>query len=105
MTTGPAARNARRAFAVAQGRPPPLLLADLESPGANPGAAFRWLQMLNQGDRLFATANSDAHVTKPKQRDDLHLQGLSHRIPSPVHPEHRDRANHTAGAILPYGRP
>lgn len=40
------------------------LLADLESPGANPGPAFRWLQMLNQGDHLFATANSDAHVTK-----------------------------------------
>jgi hypothetical protein len=40
------------------------LLADLESPGSNPGPAFRWLQMLNQGDRIFATANSDAHVTK-----------------------------------------
>ena len=40
------------------------LLADLESPGASPGAAFRWVQMLNQGDRVFATANSDAHVTK-----------------------------------------
>ena len=27
------------------------------------GRGFRWLQMLNQGDRIYGTANSDAHAT------------------------------------------
>lgn len=31
--------------------------------GNRPGPAFFWLQMLNQGDRIYATANSDAHTT------------------------------------------
>ena len=41
------------------------LLKDLEAkpPDAKRGTAFRWLQMLNQGDRIYATANSDAHAT------------------------------------------
>lgn len=41
------------------------LLDDLEEtdPGARRGRAFQWLQMLNQGDRIYGTANSDAHTT------------------------------------------
>ncbi len=41
------------------------LLKALESSGAKArtGRAFQWLQMLNQGDRIYATANSDAHIT------------------------------------------
>ena len=41
------------------------LLESLESAGeeVKRGRGFRWLQMLNQGDRIFATANSDAHAT------------------------------------------
>ncbi|MEJ7636763.1 MAG: CehA/McbA family metallohydrolase [Singulisphaera sp.] len=45
------------------------LLKSLESAGdgakakTKPGRAFHWLQMLNQGDRIYGTANSDAHVT------------------------------------------
>ncbi|SIO55681.1 hypothetical protein SAMN05444166_5127 [Singulisphaera sp. GP187] len=43
----------------------PKLLKDLEKsdPEAKRGTAFRWLQMLNQGDRIYGTANSDAHAT------------------------------------------
>ena len=36
---------------------------ELTDPGATRGTPFRWLQMLNQGDRIYGTANSDAHVT------------------------------------------
>jgi hypothetical protein len=41
------------------------LLRDLETQGGpkTPSRAFEWLQMLNQGDRIYGTANSDAHVT------------------------------------------
>lgn len=41
------------------------LLKDLEKsdPEAKRGTAFRWLQMLNQGDRIYGAANSDAHAT------------------------------------------
>ena len=41
------------------------LLKSLE-PGAakeKRGRGFAWLQMLNQGDRIYGTANSDAHAT------------------------------------------
>lgn len=39
------------------------LLADT-TPGATglKGRAFHWLQMLNQGDRIYGTANTDAHT-------------------------------------------
>ncbi|MDP2997314.1 MAG: CehA/McbA family metallohydrolase [Bryobacterales bacterium] len=36
---------------------------DPEKKAARRGPAFYWLQMLNQGDRIFAVANSDAHIT------------------------------------------
>ena len=36
---------------------------DPEKKVARRGNAFYWLQMLNQGDRIFAVANSDAHIT------------------------------------------
>ena len=41
------------------------LLPSLEATGADVkrGRGFPWLQMLNQGDRIYGTANSDAHVT------------------------------------------
>ena len=41
------------------------LLPSLEATGAKVkrGRGFHWLQMLNQGDRIHGTANSDAHVT------------------------------------------
>ncbi len=41
------------------------LLTDVgaKGPSAKRGTAFRWLQMLNQGDRIYGTANSDAHAT------------------------------------------
>ena len=41
------------------------LLRSLEATGpeVKRGRGFRWLQMLNQGDRIYGTANSDAHVT------------------------------------------
>jgi hypothetical protein len=41
------------------------LLKSLEATGpeAKRGRGFHWLQMLNQGDRIYGTANSDAHVT------------------------------------------
>jgi hypothetical protein len=41
------------------------LLRDLgpETKTARRGRAFYWLQMLNQGDRIFGAANSDAHAT------------------------------------------
>jgi hypothetical protein len=41
------------------------LLASLEAtgPDVKRGRGFRWLQMLNQGDRIYGTANSDAHAT------------------------------------------
>ena len=32
-------------------------------PDARRGRAFLWLQMLNQGDRIYGSANSDAHTT------------------------------------------
>jgi hypothetical protein len=41
------------------------MLKSLEAtgPDARRGRGFPWLQMLNQGDRIFGTANSDAHAT------------------------------------------
>ena len=41
------------------------LLKDLETPAAHAvrGRGFAWLQMLNQGDRIYGTGTSDAHVT------------------------------------------
>jgi hypothetical protein len=41
------------------------LLPSLEAtgPDVKRGRGFRWLQMLNQGDRIYGTANSDAHAT------------------------------------------
>jgi hypothetical protein len=41
------------------------LLASLEPAVADRkrGRGFQWLQMLNQGDRIYGTANSDAHAT------------------------------------------
>ena len=42
-----------------------VLLKSLEMPAGakRPGRGFAWLQMLNQGDRIYGSANSDAHVT------------------------------------------
>jgi hypothetical protein len=41
------------------------LLKSLDSAATDQkrGRAFQWLQMLNQGDRVYGTANSDAHAT------------------------------------------
>ncbi len=41
------------------------LLHEVDAPGGpkKPDRAFYWLQMLNQGDRIYGSANSDAHVT------------------------------------------
>ncbi|MFB3826544.1 MAG: CehA/McbA family metallohydrolase [Bryobacteraceae bacterium] len=36
---------------------------DPEAKPARRGNAFYWLQMLNQGDRIYGVANSDAHAT------------------------------------------
>jgi hypothetical protein len=36
---------------------------DQKDPAARRGTSFYWLQMLNQGDRIFGAANSDAHAT------------------------------------------
>ena len=42
-----------------------VLLKSLEMPAESkrPGRGFEWLQMLNQEDRIYGSANSDAHVT------------------------------------------
>jgi hypothetical protein len=44
-----------------------LVLADTDPATAGrTSRVFHWLQMLNQGDRIFATANSDTHTIGPE---------------------------------------
>ena len=48
------------------------------------GRGFRWLQMLNQGDRIYGTANSDAHATGFNNGSIFTYMKSEHRRPRPA---------------------